>query len=473
MPIVVDSETRIEQGYVRRDAEGREITERTLEKFRARENGQPGTLSSAVAFFRPLRQDTRLQSLGRNQSNRLTLHARAFHHARQSQRDVMAWLWDRHGPAGKCFAGCCDFSFNPDRHCHFLPVTNALVLPATSALVEELRAFEEILAVEENYWIRSTVNEKRAPLEVVRLLGSGGSPAYHRNGYTWGWDRLGLREIHRAGFTGRGIRLAIANSGVHDRHADLVFKVKDFAKVQYPATVQPAHSFDNDGHGTHCAGIMVGTSNSGVQIGGAPDAELVAVSVLDGNQGLLSALLAGLEWLTDPYRAVNVINISLGIKDITAASLTLLEHAVDQLEQMNILCVGAIGNDPNASYYPARLGNVLGCGAFDSKQNVWDDSGEGPDLVLPGESIYSCLPPGHPGLDGQDYGWYTGTSQAAAHLSALAGLLMQAEPLAGPRLIVEGLLKTASHANQLDSRRGCGIPSFMAAREYIRGQLVS
>lgn len=58
--------------------------------------------------------------------------------------------------------------------------------------------------------------------------------------------------------------------GVHERHADLRYKVKDFVVVQPPVQLQPAHAHDQFGHGTHMARIMVGGNCSGTQIEGAP-----------------------------------------------------------------------------------------------------------------------------------------------------------------------------------------------------------
>ena len=233
MPPVVDSTMVPEASCVWTEATGQQITAQTRELFLARERMEPGIINSAVVFFRSLQEHDLLHRLGRNQSNRCTLHSRAHHHASNAQHDVIAWLRNGRGEARQCFADCSDFSFDVDRHVRSLTVTNALVLPATSALVEELSRFREVVAVEENYWIKGAADDIRTPVCMVRLLGCGGSPAFHRDGYTWGWHSLGLPEIHRAGFKGFGIRLGIANSGVHDAHADLVFKLKDFAKVQY------------------------------------------------------------------------------------------------------------------------------------------------------------------------------------------------------------------------------------------------
>ena len=452
---------------------GESITRQTIENLARREETYPGTVSSVVVLFRQCYSDEQWEFLlrgERNQSMRERRYQIAEHSASAIQCQLRRFLYDDPSVAAH-FDQAPNFHFNARRHVEILPSLNALIVPATHRLVERIWQYDDVLAVEENFPLSWGPQDKVANLEEVITLSQPGASCNHRNGYTWGWNRLKLPQIHAAGFRGKGVCVGIANSGVFAEHPDLIYKVKDFARVQPPSIICPAHSFDRDGHGTHTAGTIVGADNSGVQIGGAPEAELKAVSVLDRSNGVFSALLTGLEWFTDPYRSISVVNLSVGFPTLEPVRAVFLEAIVFRLSQMGILCVAAIGNNQGIGCYPARFSNVLAAGALDLDDEVWAHSADGPNLVLPGVSVYSSVPYGLSEFNGQEYVWRTGTSTAAAHLTGLVVLLMQSRHRASVKLLFEALVCTASKADAPDERAGHGVPDFFRARDYIGDHL--
>jgi hypothetical protein len=450
------------------------ITRRTLDHLEAREKQFPGAVEWVLVHFRwpniPDQLDFLLHA-ERHQSNRETRHAIARANADQIQARVRYFLWND-PEARDCFTECQLFSFEPDRHIRLFPVANALAVTATSALVERLwKDFDEVLAIETNFAIQPLTDDDWSLLPQGLSTAAPDPAAAHRDGYTWGWHRLGLPAIHAAGWTGQlseheRIVIGIADTGVVEDIADLRYKVKDFIKVDPAGRLVPSHSFDSRSHGTFISGVVAGGNDSGVQIGGAPDAWLKVASVIDGAPGKAVSLLSALEWFADPYRSVSVINLSLGTTFLKPDDEKLLESVLARLSLMSIVCVAAVGNDAKQTLYPARFDSVLSCGAIRPDGGVWEKSGLKPDLVCPGTWIFSCLPTGDPAQNCRSHGWYPGTSAAAAHLSALVALLMQARPNAGPRLIREALIRTASNQHKYDNRSGWGEPDFFRALDY-------
>lgn len=447
---------------------GQEVTRKTIQHLYQRERDLPGIVHPVVVYFRQdLRPDTLefMRSATRNQGNRETRYAIAWKQAERMQQSVRDFLWSDRA-AAECFAACPHFCYEPNRLVRPLPVTNTLLTPATSRLVEKLSQHRTVLAVQSCFPVFTAPGDTLEKLDQVVPLARAGTPFAHRDGYTWGWHRLGIPYVHQVErLSGKGVPVGIINTGVCEEHADLKFKVHDFAKVEPSGRLVPAHSFDLHGHGTHCAGIMVGANNSGAGIGGAPASDLKGVSIMDDGHTWSSALMVALEWLADPYRTVYVINLSLGIEQPSAESKLLLEETVQRIANQGIILVAAIGNDAGRSMYPAKLDNVIGCGALMPGDRLWTSSGSNPDFVLPGVSVYSCLPPGNPDLGGQSYGWRTGTSCAAAHMTALVALLMERKPHLGRERILQVLRETADHRGPAD-KFGWGVPNLRKALQY-------
>jgi len=208
--------------------------------------------------------------------------------------------------------------------------------------------------------------------------------------------------------------IAILDTGIDQEQDDLVGKV--MAEVNF--TDSPTTD-DIYGHGTHIAGIIAAWAESSTGVAGlAHDCRLMNVKVAD-DQGRFdsSAAAKGVNWAVE--HGANVINMSL----VNTEPSTSLEEAINYAWNKGVVVVAASGNlVGNKVVYPAYYSNCIAVAATDSNDCVasWSSQGDWVDVAAPGVDIYSTLPD-------NKYGFKSGTSMAAAHVSGLAGLLFALE----------------------------------------------
>lgn len=207
------------------------------------------------------------------------------------------------------------------------------------------------------------------------------------------------------------ITIAIIDSGIDLNHLDLASKLVGGIDLVNNDNVPQ----DDNGHGTHVAGIAAASSDNGIGVAGVSwGARLMPIKVLNaaGNGSYLD-VADGIIWATD--HGAQVINLSLG----GGSPSQLLKDAVDYAVSKGVLLVAATGNSgSNFVLYPAHYDNVIAVGATDSSNIQAGFSNYGPevDLAAPGVGIYSTSPGG--------YGLRNGTSMAAPHVSGLAAILL-------------------------------------------------
>jgi subtilisin family serine protease len=457
---------------------GQELTEETIRWFKDADETFRGTVHTIIVYFR---NDFTVDDLDflvnaeRNHNNRRKRYQRAIAHANRVQSAVRDYLWnDDH--AGLCFGDCPYFTFEPDRHIRYLPVTNTLICPATGRLVEEIAKKDHVLGIDVDFPIYSIPHDPTEAPEAVALGGTGAATR-HINGYTWGWNRLKVRDLHKLGVRGEGITIGVADTGAHANHPDIILKIKDFRTVMPSGDISLGYSSDRYGHGTHVTGTIVGENNSGVWIGGAPRSDVKVAAFLrqqadrkaghTGAAGTFSGLVRVLDWFAESE--VDIVNLSLGFKELSPGRKQLATFLFDSLRQQAILTVAAIGNNAGDCMYPARFKSVVGCGASDIDDNVWPESGQHPDFVLPGVDIFSCVPFGLTEFCGQQYAWMTGTSMAAAHMTGLLALCLEMQRNRPLNEIVKAFEETASNGGKKDQRSGWGIPDLGAAVKLLEG----
>jgi subtilisin family serine protease len=148
-------------------------------------------------------------------------------------------------------------------------------------------------------------------------------------------------------FTGAGVGVAIVDTGIDFQHADF----KDGNRTVVAATCFSVYAAcqDDEGHGTHVAGIVAAANNEFDVVGVAPDATLYAVKVLDHRgRGSDSTIMAGLDWITNPTTqvspAIHVVNMSLGRRG-TLDDNPALRASVQAVVRAGITVVVAAGND--------------------------------------------------------------------------------------------------------------------------------
>ena len=230
---------------------------------------------------------------------------------------------------------------------------------------------------------------------------------------SWGVTTIGGNAAVAAGITGAGIKVAILDSGIDYNHPDL----KDNYKGGYNFAYDNNDPFDDGyiSHGTHIAGIIGARNNGTGVVGVAPEVSLYAVKVLGGMvMGDLSDILAGMEWAI--FNKMDIINMSIGAPIDSAA----FQDACDRAYQAGIIVVAASGNT-NSNYieFPAAYDSVIAVSATDQDNSraIFSNYAPKNELAAPGVNINSTM-------RGGGYGIMKGTSQAAAHVSGAAALML-------------------------------------------------
>jgi len=333
----------------------------------------------------------------------------------------------------------------------------------------------------------------------------------YRTGVTTGARTV----IDTLGYTGAGIGIAVVDSGVSSWHDDLtnktsklfpygnqrVSKFLDFVNGQ-------ALPYDDAGHGTHVAGIILGNGydSLGNKEGIAPGASLVSLKVLDQNgNGTISNIIAALNWIAQNYKTYNikVVNLSVGAPINESYWTDPLTLAAKRVTDLGITVVAAAGNlGTNANGQPqwggiTAPGNapwVLTVGAsstmgtltrsddtmasFSSAGPSYIDYAAKPDLVAPGVGTVSLAAPGSTFyqtkalylLDGvlnlgyKPYLALSGTSMAAPVVTGTVALMLQANPSLTPNLIKAILQYTAqAYPGYSPLKQGAGFLNSLGA----------
>lgn len=241
----------------------------------------------------------------------------------------------------------------------------------------------------------------------------------------WGVDRIDAElngqngngvdgEDGPGGNGGSGVAVAVIDTGIDLKHPDLEGNVID----GYNA-IRPGRSAkDDNGHGTHVAGIIAAVDNSIGYVGVAPSAKVVAVKVLDRRgSGWISDIIAGINWVAANHGAYNikVANMSLGARGTSSALATAITNATAE----GITFVVSAGNSyADAAYYvPASYGNVICVSALDPDDTFASYSNWGGvvDMIAPGTDVPSLW-------KGGEYETKSGTSMAAPHVAGAAAL---------------------------------------------------
>jgi len=219
---------------------------------------------------------------------------------------------------------------------------------------------------------------------------------------------------------------------------------------------------DDNGHGTHVAGIAAAESNNGIGIAGLSwEARIMPVKVLDEYaEGWYADIIAGILYAAD--NGADIINMSLGGEDDSQAFRDAVTYAHDR----GAVLVAAAGNDGGAVLYPAAYGEVLAVGAVDQNDRRADFSNHGPelDVVAPGVDVLSTWP--------WRGGYFrsSGTSMAAAHVSGVAALMLSAGSNPSDIEISEAVRATAVDPGEAgkDEYYGCGrIDAYAAVRAVV------
>ncbi len=248
--------------------------------------------------------------------------------------------------------------------------------------------------------------------------------------------------------------IAILDTGIDLDHPDLnVYHEKTFV----PGT---SSADDDNGHGTHVAGITAAKDNAIGVVGIAPGARLWSIKVLDSSgAGSISDIIAGIDYVTAHSAEIDVVNLSFGCECSSPA----LDAAINNAVQAGVVFVVAAGNDHKdaSSFSPARNPNVIAvsamadsdgkCGGQGTSTKYGSDDtfasfsnyGAPVDMVAPGVGILSTY------KDGK-YAELSGTSMAAPHVSGGVALYESYHPGATPAQV-----KAALTGSGIQPSSGC------------------
>ncbi len=248
--------------------------------------------------------------------------------------------------------------------------------------------------------------------------------------------QIGAPAAWQAGYTGKGVTVAVLDGGIDASHPDLADRIA--GKKNFTAGPEG----DQDGHGTHVASTIAGTAaaSAGKYKGVAPEATLLDGKICDAGGCDMSAIIAGMQWAATEQNA-DVVNLSLGGPD--GPELDPVEQAVNTLSaQTGALFVVAAGNQgpmDGSISSPGSAEAALTVGAVDKQDNLSEFSSRGPragdqgikpDVTAPGQDIVAAKAQasviGEP--VGDRYLRLSGTSMATPHVAGAAALLRQQHP---------------------------------------------
>jgi subtilisin len=268
----------------------------------------------------------------------------------------------------------------------------------------------------------------------------------------WGVDRVDAEVAHAAGKAGAGVHVAIVDSGIDTDHPDLQANLgAGTAFVSCRGGKKCGADWDDDnGHGTHCAGIVGAVDNGEGVVGVAPEATLHAVKVLDkSGSGSWSGVAAGIEYVAD--QGWDVASMSLG-----GGHSNLVADAVAYAAGAGVVLVAAAGNSgpcTDCVGYPAAYPEVIAVSSTTDSDTPSSFSSTGPevDIAAPGSAVYSTVPGG--------YDTFSGTSMACPHVSGAAAQVIAT----GTADIRSQLTSTAEDIGLSSTEGGAGLLDVAAA----------
>ncbi|MFA4878347.1 MAG: S8 family peptidase [Methanoregula sp.] len=306
-----------------------------------------------------------------------------------------------------------------------------MVIAATGNSVTYGTSVSPVVSIESTTHIYPDIHAAAADLsdkEIAALKASGTvryiEPDYLVTAYgptmPWNIKQINADTVQAYNTTGQGVKVAVIDTGIDYTHPDLAGAYAGGFNV----LSQSSDPLDDNGHGTHCAGILAAVGSSKGIYGTAPGISLYGVKVLsDKGEGHVSDVIEGIFWAKN--NSMQVASMSLGLSEDSRA----LHDAIDEASTSGVLIVAAAGNSgvPSGAgdtlSYPAKYDGVLSVAAVNKYNHraSWSSTGRHISISAPGVNIRSTIP-------GSTYATYSGTSMAAPHVAGVAALVYSAHP---------------------------------------------
>ncbi len=336
--------------------------------------------------------------------------------------------------------------------------------------------------------LKENPNIENAHLEYFARMAAVPNDRYYQE--QWGLRRIKCEEAWELEKGSQEVIIAIVDTGVDQNHPDLKDKLVPGYDMVDLTEVEPGEGCvwegdiytrddnpeDENGHGTHCAGIAAASTNNDRGVAGvAWNCKIMPVRVLantrcttpegtyvDGT-GIFTDIADGIIWAAD--HSAHVISMSLGgLVPIDEPLPELLRDAIDYANSRGCVIVAAMGNEgvnpERYGYYayPAAHPKVFVVGAVDqnNRRANFSNYGHYKHVMAPGVEIRSTY-------IGSDYADLDGTSMATPFVSGLAALIKSANPHLSPDEIVERIRQTAASEGEYTEEYGYGVVDALKA----------
>ncbi len=245
------------------------------------------------------------------------------------------------------------------------------------------------------------------------LFAANTSSEYERS---WGVQHIGSKTAHQQGITGKGVKIAVIDTGIDYQHEDLNDNYQGGYNFIDGNDTPMDDSYNS--HGTNVAGIIAAEKNGSGVVGVAPEASLYSLKVLNSQgNGLTTSVIAALQWSVEH-------NMDIASISIQGMHTKALQAACNAAYEAGLLIIAAAGNSyGKAVSYPAAYSSVIAVTGTDANDQFgyFSPIDTKIELSAPGVIIPSTARNG-------TYGMLSGTSQAAPHVAGTAALLMSRIP---------------------------------------------
>ncbi len=287
----------------------------------------------------------------------------------------------------------------------------AIVVTAGGRIVEEFKNMGMLYAIVSQRALTSL--EQNPAIEFVESDGRfeiAEEASTSEYAESWALKDISAEPAHLSNYTGRGVKIAVLDTGIDYNHPELAPNYKG----GYDFINNDNDPMDDNGHGTHVAGILAAARDGRGIVGVAPDAEIYAIKVSDERgKGSFSGLVKGIGWSIE--NGIDIVTMSITGNSGSKALAKAVESAYNEY---GLVLVAAVGNGNGNVLYPAAYEQVIGVGSVteDNELSSFSMTGSEVELVAPGSRIKSAA-------IGGGYRLSSGTSMATPFVTGAIALL--------------------------------------------------